>query len=202
MAMDSSKLRDSIDNSFLELLKEKNYETIKVNEIAQKAFVSRATFYEYYNNKEEILTSLLEEFLIEFDSIQKENTTFLNQIDMMQQEEIKAILYPNTTKILEYFFMKRELISAFNSTNVHFDFMRILQRTYFDHFITALPNLFYQRIDEGMLEYYALFMTNGVTSIVERWFHKEFKTSLDTVSKTIINILSSNLHQLFLEIND
>lgn len=198
--LDSFKLVDDINQSFLDLLKEKKYEMITVNEIAKRAFVGRTAFYGYYKNKEELLTNLLDDFLKDFDLIQKENTFFLDQINMTNQEEIKVILNPNTTKILEYFLDKKELISVFLSPNVHFDFMRILQKTYFNHFITALPSLFYQRINGEILEYYSLFMTNGVSSIVERWFRCDFKTPIDTVTKTIITILSSNLHQLFLEI--
>lgn len=198
--MESNEVIDNIRESFLNLLTEKPYESITVNDISQRAFINRATFYRYFMNKEELLSTLLDTFLKYFDNLQKENIDYSKYIDMSKQDEIKGVLYPNTFEILEYFRENKLLVTAFMSPVNHFDFMKILHNPYYNHFIQTYPKIFYQKLDKEVLEYYSLFMTNGVSSICERWFKTNFSESVEKTTDRILNILSSNLQHLYIEI--
>lgn len=195
--MEDSEIVRIINQSFLKLLNQKSYESISVQEIAQEAFISRATFYLYFKNKDGILIGLLDNFLDEFDLLQKENIDFLNHVDMTNQSAIKNILYPNTFKIVQYFYENKNLITVLISSNSNINFMRVLQQVYYNHFIQALPQTFYKELNSDILEYYALFMTNGVAAIVESWIIEGFQTSVEVVSNKILNILASSLQSIY-----
>ena len=51
--------KEWIANAFYSLLQKKDYESITVSEIAQKADLSRRTFYRSFDNKQDIVTYLL-----------------------------------------------------------------------------------------------------------------------------------------------
>lgn len=58
--------RMNIGEAVVELLKEKEFDKIKVSEITKKAGVSRMTYYNYYETKEQVLRDYLYELINEF----------------------------------------------------------------------------------------------------------------------------------------
>ena len=60
------RTRAALSEAILSLLLERPYETITIQEIAERADLNRATFYLHYGSKEELLLAALEE---QFDSL-------------------------------------------------------------------------------------------------------------------------------------
>ncbi|MDX2160192.1 MAG: TetR/AcrR family transcriptional regulator [bacterium] len=56
----SKRIRRAIEEAFQSLLREKNYETITIGEIASRAEVGRSTFYRYFETKTDLLIALHE----------------------------------------------------------------------------------------------------------------------------------------------
>lgn len=54
-----SRTRRSIDSAFLTLLQQRGYEAVGVSDIVREADVGRATFYEHYTSKDNLLRSQL-----------------------------------------------------------------------------------------------------------------------------------------------
>ncbi len=54
-----SRTRRSIDTAFLRLLMQRGYEAVGVSDIVREADVGRATFYEHYTSKDDLLRSQL-----------------------------------------------------------------------------------------------------------------------------------------------
>jgi len=54
-----ARTRRSIDTAFIELLKQRGYEAVGVSDIVREADVGRATFYEHYTSKDDLLRSQL-----------------------------------------------------------------------------------------------------------------------------------------------
>jgi len=52
-----SRTRRSIDVAFLQLLKQRGYDAVAVSDIVREADVGRATFYEHYTSKDDLLRS-------------------------------------------------------------------------------------------------------------------------------------------------
>ncbi|MDO3412169.1 TetR/AcrR family transcriptional regulator [Saccharibacillus sp. CPCC 101409] len=61
------KTRETITEAFMELLKEKDFERITINEIAERADVNRGTVYLHYEDKFDLLTRCIETYLQELD---------------------------------------------------------------------------------------------------------------------------------------
>lgn len=59
----SKRTRRSISDALIELMLEKNYDTITVQDIIDRANVGRSTFYAHYLDKEDLLTSQLEQLM-------------------------------------------------------------------------------------------------------------------------------------------
>jgi AcrR family transcriptional regulator len=61
--MEADKIKDSIKRAAQELFRKFGYHKTSVNEIARKAKIAKATIYKYFNSKEEILHSLLMDYI-------------------------------------------------------------------------------------------------------------------------------------------
>lgn len=84
--------------SFSELLKMRSFEQIKVSDLAKKARLSRRSFYNHYNSKEDFLR---ESILIIFDDI----TKILNN-DLLYEEVVLK-------EMLSYMYINKEIIKSF-----------------------------------------------------------------------------------------
>ena len=56
------KTRDALGDALIALMQEKPFETITVQEVLDRAHVSRSTFYTHYSDKDDLLMSDAEEF--------------------------------------------------------------------------------------------------------------------------------------------
>ncbi|MBO0409828.1 TetR/AcrR family transcriptional regulator [Enterococcus hulanensis] len=200
--MNRNLVKKSIFDAFLELLALQKYEDITVNEIVENAYVSRVTFYNYFKNKDALLNELLDQFLESFNELQKSDPRLLGKMNIDQKKDTYQGLYPYTYKILDFFYCNKKLVWAFyNMNHEKLDFMRILQKNYHDHFIQALPRRFYENLEESRIEYYSLFMTNGVISIIEKWFASNFEEDIAEVVDKILVLLITNLSALYSELD-
>lgn len=84
--------------AFSELLKMRSFEQIKVSDLAKKARLSRRSFYNHYNSKEDFLR---ESILIIFDDI----TKILNN-DLLYEEVVLK-------EMLSYMYINKEIIKSF-----------------------------------------------------------------------------------------
>lgn len=71
-----------IRNAFLDLLDGLSIEKITVAEICRKAEINRATFYRYYDNQYDLLSSLENEM---FDEIKKSAFQYMGDIDKLTE---------------------------------------------------------------------------------------------------------------------
>ena len=102
------KTKKILFDALLKLMKEKNFEKIKIADICEEALINRSTFYAHYEDKYELLMALFEEqkisLLEKLDN--KENTNFSKEYLM----EVLNIL-------INYIDENREIYSAILSNN-------------------------------------------------------------------------------------
>src|SRR5215211_2171358 len=60
------RTRDALGDALISLMQEKSFDTITVQDVLDRAHVSRSTFYSHYSDKDDLLMSDAEEF---FESI-------------------------------------------------------------------------------------------------------------------------------------
>lgn len=95
-----AKTKKSIEEAVLKLMAKKDYNSITITDIANEADINRKTFYNYYNNindvMEEIETRIIDRFeeLIEtviFDSVPGSHLSILKMLDRLITDNIEYI---------------------------------------------------------------------------------------------------------------
>src|SRR5215469_8415098 len=74
--MEVDKIKESIKKAAQELFRKFGYHKTSVNEIARKAKIAKATIYKYFESKEDVLHSLLMDYIkVSVDELIHANTT-------------------------------------------------------------------------------------------------------------------------------
>ena len=151
------KTKANLYRALLQLMEEKTFEDIKVIDICKISMINRSTFYDHFNDKYELLASLIEDMkneLVEHLNVEKE----VNSIKEYYLELIKLLL--------DYFYKDINTYSSIaiikkNNNSIAFDMM-------FDASLEAvIKRLKSNYINKSNIpdEIIALFYVSGVTKI-------------------------------------
>ncbi|PNZ70093.1 TetR/AcrR family transcriptional regulator [Staphylococcus croceilyticus] len=78
-----------LKEALIKLLQHKNFEEVTINEIAEEAYVTRSTFYRYYEDKYELLSDIEDEIL---NYIKTQREFDVSQFDEMNIFKTKSIV--------------------------------------------------------------------------------------------------------------
>jgi len=124
----SQRSRQMITDALLDLLMEKKFNTITIQEITDRANVGRATFYLHYRNKEECLVQMLTGG---FDSLVAE----IDRMTGKKDRDFVDIL----EKVFQYTSKNRKLYFALLSDNPKANIMGDVQTYIREKMIKAIP---------------------------------------------------------------
>ncbi len=62
------RTHELLQKALIELITERGYDAITIQDIADRAYVGRTTFYQYYNSKDDLFMSCHEAIVSEFQS--------------------------------------------------------------------------------------------------------------------------------------
>lgn len=103
------KTKDKLYSAFLNMLKEKLFEEITVNEVCDTAGVRRATFYKHFNDKYDFLTVMTEDLIGKFDA----------KMQMGQYKNYPVeyhVVYVH--KLIDFLVSQRDMISLMFKSNL------------------------------------------------------------------------------------
>lgn len=86
------KTKKNLYDGLLEVMREKEFEEIKVSDICDKALTNRSTFYDHFSDKYELLTSLIEDLKKELIMYLEDNNKETNSIKEYYMLMIKSLL--------------------------------------------------------------------------------------------------------------
>lgn len=120
------KTNKNIKNSFIELLNEKDFQSITVKDILDRALINRSTFYKYYTDKYNLAEIVSQDFLDKFKFLV--NRIFINRKELKDiltlKDELLEELYAQKMTILGLWKIRTENI------HVHNDMNEIIKNTY------------------------------------------------------------------------
>jgi len=181
------KTKKILYNTLLKLMRQKNFEKIKISDICEEALINRSTFYAHYEDKYDLLMELFEEqkksLLKELGD--NENTSFsknyimellnilINHIDQ-NKEVYSAILSNNRNGILIDFLidaLERDISDRLKNNNEIMD--------------SNIP-----------LDIIVKFYAGGVINIVISWLTRKEKHSKEELISYMDKLIPNNLKNL------
>lgn len=182
MDVRKEKTIQRIKNGFKELIQEKNYRDIKVQDILDKGEIGRTTFYEHYKSKDEVLKSIVLDIFIHINHPIKE----INHDYSGDNSLLQLILH-----MLKHFEEEKSLLRA------------ILNSESRDIFLKALSKEITSLIEERMIPYYTsdhvpedVLLNHLSTSLLEIilwWLNKDCAISPSDVAYYYFSLVLPSL---------
>lgn len=153
-----------LKNAFFELLKEKPFNKITVTEICKLADINRATFYKYYDNPEDLLDKIENEYIEKL------------------KDDIKKCVEEKKVPLYQF---------LFNDVKENFDFFKLVlvdnyddnfRKKYLDACHDAEINeikYYFPGISNMQCEWIFYFTTEGCIGIFKEWLNGEIDASLE-----------------------
>ena len=186
------KTKKAIETAFIEILSEKSFTKITIEEICNKAGVNRMSFYNHYEDKYDLLNVVINN--VKETLIGK----FLNEVGSdMSEEKVINVLMETTEKIVDlgtkYKTFIYMLINDEDNSLAQYIIYKSLETSTLSLLI-KLKDVY--NLDDRLLPLVASFITGGGTSMIIHWiqnkenYTKNDLTSLmkDFVESTIIII--------------
>jgi AcrR family transcriptional regulator len=195
------RTRQALRSALLELIKEKSYDSISVEEITQRANLGRATFYLHYKDKEDLLVD-------EFNEIVNERARTISQIPF------SAWLpgLENPAPASEYS-PAPPLLMAFQHVANHAELYRILIRNEkSDRILERIRKIITQAITEFMytkvekdpipilfevpIDLLAAYFSGALLSCVDWWFEQELAYSPEEMTRMFQRLFFPGARQI------
>ncbi len=172
------KTRANIKNTFIDLLFEKEFNEITIQNILDKALINRSTFYKHYSDKYELAEQLTAETL-------KNAALFINERFSDKKEEN---IFPTIYKAYAYLYEQRKTILALwkirtNNINLYEELENLLKKDFLQYLI-----LHNKCKDSSLLDYYSTMYSSLVLTTI-KWLLTSGKES--DIKKILEQIQSS-----------
>lgn len=106
----SKRTRLAISTALVELILEKGYDDVTINDIVARADYNRGTFYKHYSGKDELLQEMNDEFLEGLGQALLEPYANYSEIEVQE-------VVPSTPRIFEHIFNNRQIFKALTIVN-------------------------------------------------------------------------------------
>lgn len=176
------KTQRALMDSFLELLKTKNFSQITVQDLCDRAMVRRSTFYRHYSDKYDLLNQVLANF---------SNSLHESHSESLLVKQPKSY-FENIVRDTLYFLIEnRETIQS------------IFTITYYDEVTRIVYTQLYKGVERQVnfdirhgirftidLEVYKEFIAGGILRIIYAWLKEGQERSVDELTIEVVKIIN------------
>lgn len=169
------KLMDAV----LSLLKEKDFSMISVMNIVEKANISRTTFYNHYQNKEDLSTELIEKAISNL--VYNYRKTYQNYKWFNVSDIQPAAMY-----LFDYVYQNAD----FFTTIVNSDISPIFQNKIIQNVITVLEQDLKVNHPKVNHRLYAIYLAYSTIGLMIEWIRSNYKYSPSYMAQQILEIVN------------
>lgn len=165
-----------LQDSLIELMREKPITKITIKELCEKADINRTTFYAHYTDQYDLLHKIEEEAL---SWIKEALASLLHKTD--RHETIEII-----EKICQSFLENSLHLQVLMSETGDINFQKELFTLIYQECGISTP--FTENTKWDLDEYYFVFVVNGSVGLIQHWFKNGFDKTAKEMAETIYNL--------------
>jgi len=179
------KTRNALYNALIDLMKEKTFEEIKVSDICDRALINRSTFYAHFDDKYQLLSTLIDDLKKSLINELKKNTN-INSVKDYYIEVIKIFLQHVEDKKDTY-----KAIAINNRNSILVDIISdVIDNDIIIHLNNDKSNN-KSNIPENII---AKFFVGAVVNVGIYWIYNSNKYSKDEMLNYLIELIPDELN--------
>lgn len=182
----NKRTKQLIQNSFLQILEKKPFESITIGDITKQAEINRGTFYLHYEDKFDLLDQIEQQLFVdlgnhidELQSLYSSTNTFEKE-----QEQLAATLF-------RYIKMRSSILKILLSNHGRAGF-HIRFRDAFSEKVrfNLEKNESFNAYLKVPMEYFISFITSAFLGLIEQWIQNGFDKTPEEMTALYIDIIS------------
>lgn len=180
------RTRSHIRAAFLDLIKENGYEGITIQQIADYAFINRATFYLHYKDKDELLETLSEDVFTRLSNA-------IKPCKYIEQKKVRVAAFQSTiTAIFLEIERNKKFYKVMLSENGVKGFRDSLQKIIREKFENEFNSYGFNKdqssVSTGLL---TVFISSALVGTIKWWLEENDSKSAEGISKECVKICIS-----------
>ncbi len=165
------KSREWIRNALLDLLKERKYSQITIKDICRKADLSRQTFYQIYESKDEVMEYHFNELFF----------SFKNQCGDFCGITIREI----AGSFFAFFYEQRALVQELFDNN-----LSVFLERQFEHYLPKIDLFRKLSAKDSYPEYSIAYVAGALTQVLIHWFQSDFDLPVEKMGEIVESIIA------------
>ncbi|KKK34440.1 hypothetical protein WQ57_23110 [Mesobacillus campisalis] len=172
------KTKRLLKNSFLQLLQEEKFEDISITSIVERARISRVTFYNHYDNKENLLNEIIDDVITDFVNAYREPYQTLKNFSIKDVKTTSLLVFDHVYRNATFYkaIVRSHLLTFFSSqltlaikklgkTDFRVSDSKINHDLFTTYLAYAIPGLIIEWVKDGM-KYSPIYMSEQPMSIM------------------------------------
>jgi len=188
------RTRQSLRAALLELIKEKDYDDISIEEITERANVGRTTFYLHYKDKEDLLMEEISAIMYERAQVLSE-IPFSVWVPVSEEDLKKNMALQPLLLVFEHIHNNSELYSLLlkstNSSKIIERIRKVSTDAIVQFVETKMETDPIPLLSEVPIEFFAAFFSGALISVVSWWIKEDMRHSPEEVTNMFRSLLFS-----------
>jgi len=188
------RTRQSLRTALLELIKEKNYDEISIEEITERANVGRTTFYLHYKDKEDLLMEEISAIMYERAQVLSE-IPFSVWVPVSEDDLKKNIALQPLLLVFEHIHNNSELynllLKSTNSSKIIERIRRVSANAIVKFVETKMETDPIPLLSEVPIEFFAAYFSGALISVVGWWIREDMHHSPEEVTNMFRSLFFS-----------
>ena len=154
------KTRKALLDAFLQMLEEKRFENITVNELCERAMVRRATFYKHFMDKYDFFSYFVR-------SIQQE---FTNECQKHKKDE-NLVSYCGylSGECIRFLTEHRKLVENVVESSMLYTVLELFQEEIYKNLLLKMQQLYENKKSDSSMRLSVSFYTGGLLQVIKDW---------------------------------
>lgn len=177
----------ALRKALIELIEEKGYEALTVNDLCARADLNRGTFYNHFHDKEDMITKFEDDILNDLERYHRVLQGFSLR-DLVRFRIAKRPL-PFLVEFFDYLREQGDFLHAVLGPKGDSRFAPRLRDSICKDFVMGVLNEHYRKNPTTFVNYYVAFYASAYMGIITRWVETGMQESSEEMARIAMRML-------------
>lgn len=173
--------------ALIELMEERGFDSLTVNDICVKAGLNRGTFYNHYRDKEALLSSFEDEIFEELELFQERMKSI--RVKDIMRHRISKKPFPFLVDMFAYLREHGDFLHAVIGPGGDVRFSPRLRQAVCDDLIMSVLHERYRENPTPFVDYYVAYFASAYLGVIGRWIETGMKESPEEMAAISTRLL-------------
>lgn len=182
-----TKSKRALRSALIELMEERGFDSVTVNDLCAHADLNRGTFYNHFRDKEDLLATLEDEVMADLERLQARMRD-VSIVDLAKARASGRAL-PILVDLFDYLRSQGDFLHALIGSGGDVRFGPRLRDAVCANLIHSILHERYRTSTDPFVGYYVAFYASAYLGVIERWLETGMRESSEDMARIAMRLL-------------